>query len=185
MNFKRGANAVYKNDEKLELAKVVEKYKKQYDEEVEKNHGKTKYDYRLKRHVSVKPKWDSYSKTVREFYTDMKDVPNDHPDFQWAFKVATRAFENITDLRDPASRPVKEARASGDGRKRKAPEIRSALFFWLVDVREALIGRFPKHLFKLKAKELYAEWLIDNPTEPKMMYHWGNQINVFLSRKKT
>ena len=57
------------------------------------------------------------------------------------------------------------------GRKRKAPEIRSALFFWLVDVREALIGRFPKHLFKLKAKELYAEWLIDNPTEPKMMYH--------------
>ena len=42
MNFKRGANAVYKNDEKLELAKVVEKYKKQYDEEVEKNHGKKK-----------------------------------------------------------------------------------------------------------------------------------------------
>ena len=36
MNFKRGANAVYKNDEKLELAKVVEKYKKLYDEEIEK-----------------------------------------------------------------------------------------------------------------------------------------------------
>ena len=28
MNIKRGANAVYKNDEKLALAKVVEKYKK-------------------------------------------------------------------------------------------------------------------------------------------------------------
>ena len=40
MNFKQGANAVYKNDEKLELAKAVEKYKKQYDEEVEQNHGK-------------------------------------------------------------------------------------------------------------------------------------------------
>ena len=36
MNFKRGVNAVYKNDEKLELAKVVEKYKKLYDEEIEK-----------------------------------------------------------------------------------------------------------------------------------------------------
>ena len=36
MNFKRGANVVYKNDEKLELAKVVEKYKKLYDEEIEK-----------------------------------------------------------------------------------------------------------------------------------------------------
>ena len=41
MNFKRRANAVYKNNEKLELAKIVEKYKKQYDEEVEKHHGKT------------------------------------------------------------------------------------------------------------------------------------------------
>ena len=82
MNFKRGANVVYKNNEKLELAKVVEKYKKQYDEEVEKKHGKTKYNNGRKRHVAVKPKWDFYSKTVREFYTDMKDVPNDHPDFQ-------------------------------------------------------------------------------------------------------
>ena len=36
MNFKRGANAVYKNDEKLELVKVVEKYKKLYDEEIDK-----------------------------------------------------------------------------------------------------------------------------------------------------
>ena len=36
MNFKRGANAVYKNDEKVELAKVIEKYKKLYDKEIEK-----------------------------------------------------------------------------------------------------------------------------------------------------
>ena len=94
MNFKQGANAVYKNDEKLGLAKVVEKYKKQYDGEVEKDHGKTMYNYRRKRHVAVKHKWVFYSKAVREFYTDMKDVPNDHPDFHRAIKVATRAFEN-------------------------------------------------------------------------------------------
>ena len=42
MNFKQGANAVYKNDEKLELAKVVEKCKKQYDEEVEKKSWENK-----------------------------------------------------------------------------------------------------------------------------------------------
>ena len=53
MNFKRGVNAVYNNDEKLELAKVVEQYNKQDDEEVEKNHGKTKHNYRRKRHVAV------------------------------------------------------------------------------------------------------------------------------------
>ena len=57
MNFKWQANAVYKNDEKLELAKLIEKYEKQNDEKVEKNHGKRKYDYRRKRHVAVKPKW--------------------------------------------------------------------------------------------------------------------------------
>ena len=62
MNFKRGANAVYWNDEKLELAKVAEKYKKQCDEEIEKSHGKTKYDYRRKKHVAVKPKWVSIRK---------------------------------------------------------------------------------------------------------------------------
>ena len=56
MNFKRGAKAVYKHDGKLELAKAVEKYKKQYDEKVEKSHGKRKYDYRRKRHVAVKSK---------------------------------------------------------------------------------------------------------------------------------
>ena len=56
MNFKRGANAVYKNDGKLKLAKPVQKYKKQYDEKLEKSHGKTKYDYRRKRHVAVKSK---------------------------------------------------------------------------------------------------------------------------------
>ena len=39
---------VYKNSEKLELAKTVEKYKRQYEEEVEKNRGKRKYDYKLK-----------------------------------------------------------------------------------------------------------------------------------------
>ena len=110
MNFKRGANTVYKNDKKLELAKVVYKYKKQYDKEVEKNHGKTKYDYRRKRQVAVKPKWDFYSKAVGEFYTDMKDVPNYHPDFLRAIKVATRAFENTADLRDPTPHPVKKAR---------------------------------------------------------------------------
>ena len=66
----------------------------------------------------------------------MKDVPSDHPDFQRAIKVATRAFENIADLRGPTSSPVKKSRASGGGRKRKVLEIRSALLSWFVNVQE-------------------------------------------------
>ena len=67
MNFKRGANDIYKNDEKLELAKTVEKYKRLY--------------YKRKRHVAITPKWGFYSNAVREFYADMEDVSNDNPDF--------------------------------------------------------------------------------------------------------
>ena len=72
----------------------------------------------------------------------MKDVPNNHPDIQRDIQ------------RPPATRPVKKARASGSGRKRKAPKIRSTLFSWFVNVREGLKGRLPKRLFKLEAKEL-------------------------------
>ena len=115
----------------------------------------------------------------REFYIDMKDVPNDHSDFQRAIKVATRAFENIANLRDPTSRPVKKALASGGGGKRKAPEIRSALFSWFVNVREPLKGRLPKRLFKLKAKELYAKWLIHNPIEPENQLRFGCQRKLY------
>ena len=128
----------------MELAKLVEKYKSNYDEKVEKNHGKAKYYNRQKRHVTEKPKWGFYSKAVREFYTDMKQVPNDHQDFQRAIKVATRAIETKADLRDPASCPVKKARTSGGGRKCKALEIRSALFSWFANVREVLKGRTRK-----------------------------------------
>ena len=102
----------------------------------------------------MKPKWGFYLKAVREFYTDMKDVPNDHPDFQRAIKVATRAFENIADLRDPATRSIKKARFSGSGRKRKAPKICFTLFSCFVNVREGLKRRLPKRLFKLKVNEL-------------------------------
>ena len=82
------------------------------------------------------------------------------PYFQQAIKVATSAFEGIAELKDPTLRPVEKARASGGGRKYKATEILVALFPWFVNVREALNGRLPKRLFKLKTKELYAKWLV-------------------------
>ena len=114
MNFKRGANDIYKNDEKLELAKTVEKYWRLYDEEVEKNRWKTKYDYKRKRHVTITPKWGFYSKAEREFYADMKGVSNDDTDFRRAIKVATRAFQGITELRDPATCPAKTTVKKGE-----------------------------------------------------------------------
>ena len=50
-------------------------------------------------------------------------------------------------------------RASGAGRKSKAPEVRQTMFSWFVNVQESLKGRLPRKLSKLKAMQLYQDWL--------------------------
>ena len=68
----------------------MEKCKHLYDEEVEKNYGKTKYDCKRKSHVAVRPRLFFYFfKAVRELHAVMKDASNDDSDFQPAIKVAT------------------------------------------------------------------------------------------------
>ena len=66
--FKRKDRSSYSNQEKLELAELVEKLKEEYDLEVEKNKGKTKYDYKRKHHVPIKPSTGFIAKAVRQFY---------------------------------------------------------------------------------------------------------------------
>ena len=83
----------------LELAELVEKTKEEYDLEVEKNKGKTKYDYRRKRHVPIKPSTGFIVKAVRQFYGDLKNAKN---------SVATRFYNEIFSLRDPSSCPPKK-----------------------------------------------------------------------------
>ena len=95
--------------------------------------------------------------------------------FSTSYQSSNTCIWKQAHLRDPASRSVKKAGTSGGGRKRKAPQICSALFSWFVNVREALKGRLPKPFFKLKAKELYAEWLIHNPSEPENQLRFENQ----------
>ena len=45
---KKKDRSSYINQEKLELAELVEKMKEEYDPELEKNKGKTKYDNKRK-----------------------------------------------------------------------------------------------------------------------------------------
>ena len=73
-------------------------------------------------------------------------------DAKKAVKLASRCYNDIDNLRDPALCPAKKTIASGAGRKPKAPEIREALFPWFIDVRGMLKGRLPQRLFKLKAQ---------------------------------
>ena len=53
--------------------------------------------------------------------------------------------------------------------------LRFARHVRFVNVQETLKGCLPKHLFKLKAKELYAEWLIHNPIKPENQLQFGSQ----------
>ena len=93
-------------------------------------------------------------------------------------------------MRYPSSCPPKKSRGTGAGRKVKAQEVRAALFNWLVDVRESLKGRLPRRLFKLKAQQLYGDWLVQNPTTEdqrlkltnKWIKQWENEYGLSLKK---
>ena len=151
-SFKRKDRSSYSNQEKLELAELVEKMKEEYNLEVEKqNKGKTKYDHKRKRHVPIKPSTGFITKALRQFYGDLKDAKNNDAEFVRAVKLAACSYNEIDSLRDPSSCPPKKARAQGARRQRKAPEVRIGLFNWFIDVRETLKGRLPRRIFKMKA----------------------------------
>ena len=67
-------------------------------------------------------------------------------------------------------------RASGGGRKKNVPEVREALFSYFVGVRENMIGRLPKRLLRLNAKQLCSGCLRENPlSENEKPLKFGNQ----------
>ena len=159
----------------MQLAELVAEKKEEYDAKVALNEGKTRYDNKRKKYVSIKPTGRYFAKAVREFYPDLAKVKNDDPNFCKAVKLATRCYNEIEQLRDPSTCAPAKKRAIGGGRKSKAPEVREALFSWFVDVRESLKGRSPRRLFKLKANALYEEWLRDNPTPESEKLKFRNQ----------
>ena len=111
---------------------------------------------------------------MRKIYTDLSSVSNNGPQFEKAVKLASRCYNDIDNLRDPALCPAKKAKASGAGRKPKAPEIREALFSWFIDVRETLKRRLSRRLFKLKAQQLYTDWLAQNHVPLSDQLKFGN-----------
>ena len=60
--------------------------KEEYDLKAEKHKGKTKYDYKRKQHVSIEPSTGIISKTVRQFYGDLKNAKNNDGEFVRAVK---------------------------------------------------------------------------------------------------
>ena len=172
--FNKGDKRIYSNEEKLQLAELVREFKEEYDAEVLRNKGKIRYDAKRKKHVEI-----NVTKAVRKFYSDLEHVSHNDPFLEKATKLASRCLNDLDYLRDPSSRPPKKTRATGGGRKSKAPKVRDALFSLFVDVRETLKGRLPRRLFKLKAHELYEEWLVQNPIPIEDRLIFGSQWITF------
>ena len=142
--------------------------------------------------MPIKPSTGYVARAVRYFYSDLADISNNDPEFIKAVKLASRSYNELENLRDPSCCPPKKSRGAGVGRRVKAPEVRVALFHWFVDVRESLKGRLPRRLFKLKAQQLYAGWLVQNPVPEneklkfsnKWIKLWENEYGVSLKRPK-
>ena len=117
-----------------------------------------------KKHVTVVTNGNFVARAVRKFYSDLLDEPNDGPQFCVALILTTRCLANIDKFRDPSICQPKKITCCWRRKKAKGPEILQELFVWFADIREALMGHLPKRLFKVKAKEIYAEWLEQNGT---------------------
>ena len=134
---------------------------------VVKNGGKTKYNKWRRTHVLDLPKKDYVSQAVLAFYVHLKDWKFEDTNFKLACKVAARAFESLSALSDTSSCPPKKSHASGGGR---------TIFNYFVNVRISLKGRFPERLLRIKAKELYCDWLRENPlSENEKPLKFGDQ----------
>ena len=150
--------AKYLLDEKKAFGKLVAKYKTEYDDEVKRLRGKTRWDGKRKQHVDLKPKEGYISKSVRNFCADLKNAKHDDKSFRSASTFAVRCHKSIlkntwNDIEDEngkTSKAKKRFRESGGGRKPKAPEVRNAVFEWFLDVRGALKGRLPLKIFLRK-----------------------------------
>ena len=136
----------YSLDEKNAFGKLVAKYKTEYDDEVKRLKGNTRCDGKRKQHVDLKPKEGYISKSVRNFYADLKNAKHDDKSFKSASTLAVRCHKSIlkntwNDIEDENEKaPKKRFRESGGGRKPKALEVREAVFEWFPMFAGALKG---------------------------------------------
>ena len=71
---------MYSNEESWPLVKLWKnRCKEEYDAEVKRNEGKTRYDSKREKHVPIKPNTGYVAKAVRSFYSDLAETRNGDP----------------------------------------------------------------------------------------------------------
>ena len=74
--FSHDEKSSYSNKERLQLAELVEQFKKEHLKENETLEGKTRYDKTRKKHVPVVTHGNFVPKAMRKFYSNLSDKPN-------------------------------------------------------------------------------------------------------------
>ena len=160
MNIKIGKTFVrgkekYSLVQKKELGELLEKYKKEYNKEVKALQGKTRYDYKRKKHVPIKPKQGFLPTVVSEFYSDLAGVKHNDNNLSTALKFEKRFHEKYLNGEFVDEEPSKKIfRESRGGKKCQAPEVIEAIFEWFINVRGLLKGRLPIKMFRLKCQQV-------------------------------
>ena len=128
------------------------------------------------------------ARTVREFYSDLKDVKHNDPDLSNALKLRKRCLDSweVNDFTEPPTK-VKFCQAGG-GSKKSVPEVREATYDSFIDIRSSLKATLPKSMFKPRCKIFYEQWQQEKevPEEKKIMFSnkwirgWMQEYKVSL-----
>lgn len=191
--FHRAERNKYSLEEKMALGELCKKYKKEFDQISLENAHSIKFNAKKRKFTQVIAPSGWASRAVREFYFDLKDVPNSDPKFRSAKSLAERCYKMVTSSnRNPVPSKSK-FRQPGGGRRVKAPEVRLALYSWFIDMMKSnLKAHLPIHLFRNQAQYLYDEWLSQQPgaiNEAQRMKFsrtwiktWMRDFNVSLTK---
>ena len=117
--------------EKQKLAKIVLECKKDYDLEC----AKKRWDSKKKKFVQKAPKEGYVSKAVRQYYSNLKNMPSTDQRFKTALVYAKRCmdkYEESGDLDEFEEPSKKRFRSEGAGRRVHAPDFRDLVFEWFI-----------------------------------------------------
>ena len=125
----------------------------------------TRVNWKVQKHTDAKPKEGFLSKSITEYYSDLKMLAARYPEFEKTRRVAARVYKDHCEQKDkkedeyePANKK-KRFRAPGVGRTPKAADVQAEMFDWFLDIMGCLKGRLPRKMCVAKCKDVYGEWL--------------------------
>ena len=133
------------------LLEIIIKNQEEYDSEIDTVTNKVNFNPRVGKHCEIIPKEGCISKGIREYFSDLRDKPCRHHEFDKARKVGTRLLydelvcsQSKVTTDGEGEKKVTKYREPRAGRKQKVPDVRLGVFDWFLDVREILNGRLPR-----------------------------------------